>query len=166
VNNYLLILGEAEALVWVLEENRMAFAPHRRTEAAVLRRGDVLFLYSTRGAFHNPSRDRGRVIGRAEVRGPLVELDPPMALGGRVFTSACDLGLLELAPFGLGVELSPLVPRLDAFPDPASWSARMRRPLVAISQNDAGLLGRALAKRAGEPAAALPTYRRTRTRVA
>ncbi|HKF79950.1 MAG TPA: hypothetical protein VKB17_03920, partial [Thermoleophilaceae bacterium] len=64
---YLLILGEREALAWVLREQRMAFSARRARSASALTLGDRLLLYTTRGCFHNPTRDRGRVIGAGEV---------------------------------------------------------------------------------------------------
>jgi hypothetical protein len=55
------------------------------------------------------------------------------------------LDIETLAPFREGLELAPLVPRLRAtFPDPATWSVRMRRALVPLSDKDAKLLGAAL----------------------
>ena len=41
-----------------------------------------------------------------------------------------------LAPLRAGVELAPLVPRLNSFPDPRQWSARMRQTLVPLAAAD------------------------------
>jgi hypothetical protein len=38
------------------------------------------------------------------------------------------------------VELTPLAGQLDALPDAATWSVRMRRSLVPLSERDATLL--------------------------
>jgi hypothetical protein len=46
-----------------------------------------------------------------------------------------------LAPPHDGVELGPLAGRLDALPDPATWSVRMRRTLIPLSERDALLIG-------------------------
>ncbi len=58
------------------------------------------------------------------------ELDEPVRFGGREFSIGVTLRIELLAPLRDGVELAPLVKRLDAFPSPQSWSARMRRALV------------------------------------
>lgn len=138
--SYLAVIGEREALAWVLRESRMAFPATRRSEVDRLSVGDELFLLTTRGCFHNPGRDRTRVIGRAVVATPVVPLDPPVELVGRDFPRACDLQLTALAPYLTGIELRRLVPYLDAFPDSTTWSIRLRRALVPLSERDAELL--------------------------
>lgn len=50
------------------------------------------------------------------------------------------------------------MPRLDAFPDERSWSIRLRRPLLEISQADAALLRTLLSDVAGEPAQNIGAY--------
>lgn len=155
---HLLVIGERAALAWVLSEQRMAFSANRRTDAARLRIGDHLLLYTTRGTFHNPTRDRGRVIGEARVLAPVEPLPEPVVLDGREFPLGCPLAIERLAPLRSGVELAPLVPTLESFPDPATWSARMRRPLVPLTSNDAERLRRALREVAGPPEAVLASY--------
>jgi hypothetical protein len=56
----------------------MAFPSYRAREVAPLRVGDPLFLYTTRGCFHSPKRDRGRVIGIAEATSAAEQLDAPV----------------------------------------------------------------------------------------
>ena len=67
---HLLVIGEREALVWVLSEQRMAFPAHRAAEAVALAPGGLLLIYTTRGCFHNPTRDRGRVVRERRWRAP------------------------------------------------------------------------------------------------
>jgi hypothetical protein len=55
---HLLILGDRDALRWVLRNERMAFEAHRRKDVTRLAVGDTLFVYTMRGCFHNPTRDR------------------------------------------------------------------------------------------------------------
>ena len=146
-DSYLMVIGEREALAWVLRESRTAFPATRRPEVDQLKAGDELFLLTTRGCFHNPGRDRTRVIGHANVTTDVLPLDPPSDLVGR--TRGCSLEITSLAPYLTGVELADFVERLDAFPDKDHWSIRLRRPLVPLSSNDARLLRNALQKVAG-----------------
>ena len=155
---YLLILGEREAIGWVLREQRMAFPATPRAEVAALAPGDRLYLYSTRGAWHNPTRDRGRVIGTAQVDSPVRALDQPLELAGRTFHSGCELSVQSLAPYPQGVELQPLVAKLAAFPNPDTWSIYLRRALLRLPPTDARLLDRELRPLATTRAAALATY--------
>lgn len=153
VGTYLLVLGDREALGWVLRTCRMAFPARARHEVTALEVGDDLLIYSTRSCFGNPTRDRGRVVGHARVTSPVASLAAPVTFGGRGFARGCDLEILRLAPLGSGPELAPLVSGLDVFSDaPGAWSARLRRPLVALGERDAGLIRDAL-----EPVAAPPS---------
>jgi hypothetical protein len=109
--------------------------------------------------FDNPSRDRGRVIGEAGVESGVRALATPLELAGRNFTSGCRIAVRRLAPAREGVELAPLVPKLGAFPDSQSWSARMRRPLVPFPSADVKLLRNQLRRVAVNPDAVLDGYR-------
>jgi hypothetical protein len=142
---YLLPIADREPLAWIVREQVTAFGEHRRREASALEIGDVLFLYTTRGCFRNPTRDRGRVIGRAVVAAPAADVPTPPAFGNRTFPIVVRLSIESLAPLRQGVELAPLVSRLrSTFPAPATWSVRMRRALVPVDRQDAGVLERAL----------------------
>jgi hypothetical protein len=138
--SYLLVIGDAAPLAWVLAEQRTAFPALRRFQAAALEMGDELFIYTTRGCFHNPTRDRGRVMGLALVRSDVHDLASPVVFGERSFTSGCTLDIQGVAPLRDGVELSPLVPQLHAFPDARAWSARLRQTLLRLDEHDAVLL--------------------------
>jgi hypothetical protein len=137
---HLLLLSEREALAWVIQEQRMAFASHRAASARTLAVGHRLFLYTTRGCFHNPTRDRGRIIAEAVVGSSVTELADPIELAGRTFTVGCRLRIPRVAPLRTGVELAPLVPRLDSFPDAAAWTARMRQTLVPLAEPDISVI--------------------------
>ena len=88
--DFLLMIGEREPLAWILSQGTMAFATHRSREARQLVEGDRLFLYTTRGCFHNPGKDQGRVIGEAMVRTAVKLLDQPVEFGG----GSIPIGLL------------------------------------------------------------------------
>jgi hypothetical protein len=155
----LLVLGEAAAVEWVLVEERMAFSESWRTRlAASLGPGDDLLLYTTRSCWHNPTRDRGRIIGVAEVTSPVVTLKQPLKLANRTFTAGCDLVITGLAPFSSGVDLVPLVPRLRSFPNPETWTAWMRRPVVRLLPADSTMLHQQLQPMLGARTAHLLAY--------
>lgn len=155
---YLVILGEREAIAWVLHEQRMAFPSTPRREPGALEPGDHLFLYTTRGAWSSPAFDRGRVIGTATVRTRVARLDPPIEIVGREFHSGCKLSIDRLAPYREGLELQPLVPQLAAFPKKHAWSVYLRRPLLRLSEADAELIATRLEPLLLEPEQAVETY--------
>lgn len=142
---YLLPIADREPLAWILSEQRTAFPAHRAAEARRLAPADRLFLYATRGCFRDPTRDRGRVIASARVLEAAIELHEPAVFGGRSYPIGVRLEVESLASRADGVELAPLVHGLHAFPDPRSWSARMRRALVPLDQHDADLIAGRLA---------------------
>jgi hypothetical protein len=145
--SYLLVIGDREALGWILSASRTAFPSARRPEVRSLKEGDELFLYTTRSAFKNPTRDRGRVIGTARVDSNVAQLQQPVCFGDREFLVGCDLKIGPLRRFGEGVELAPLVSRLETFADSGqAWSIRLRRPLVRLTQRDATCLHQELVK--------------------
>jgi hypothetical protein len=156
----LCIIGDRDALAWVLTERRMAFPAGRASSASRLRVGDRLFLYTTRGCFKNPGRDRGRVIGSALVQTAVERFPVPVEISGRRFDLGCRLDVDGLAPFGAGVPLQPLAERLRVFPDAKTWSAWMRRALLFLPPADADLIASELADVAGPPKpAAIDGYR-------
>jgi hypothetical protein len=156
---YLLPIADRAPLGWIVRSQQTAFAEHRARDAARLQEGDRLFLYTTRGCFRNPTRDRGRVIGVASVVAPAREERPAVEFGGVEYPHAVDLRIEKLAPLREGVELAPLVPRLrETFPDPRTWSVRMRRALVPLAEDDAALLEREVDGAAAEYPAALGSY--------
>jgi hypothetical protein len=141
--SYLLVISDATPLAWILAEQRMAFPTGRKSQAA-LEIGDELFIYTTRGCFHNPTVDHGRVIALALVSSDVRDLAEPVVFNERHYTSGCTLNIQGVAPLRDGIELRPLVPQLHAFPDERTWSARLRRPPVPLDEHDAALLKRRL----------------------
>ncbi len=143
---YLIPIAEREPLRWIVTEQRTAFSTHRRREAEALHVGDRVFLYSTRGCFHNPTRDRGRVFGLASVAAEARATATSVEFDGRAYPIAVDLEIEALAPPRGGLELAPLVPHLRrTFPAPTTWSARMRRALVPLDEADAETIADLLA---------------------
>lgn len=155
---YLVVLGDRRPIAWVLSQQRMAFPAGRARSLADLPAGTRLVLYATRGAYHNPTLHRGRVIGLATTTSPVHTLDAPVRFGDREFTVGCTLKLEALTALHEGPELGPLAPRLHAFPKARAWSVYLRRPLVPLDAHDLRLLTRALEPGAGPPAHNISGY--------
>jgi hypothetical protein len=155
---FLVILGNRDGLRWVLRNERMAFRGRGVQAAAAIDEGDDLLLYTTRGCFGNPGSDLGRVIGLARATSTACAFDGPIKIAGRDFSSFCEIQLISLAERGEGVALTDHLIDLTVFPDRASWSAWMRRPLLALPTTDARLLLRALSPLAGPSERVLDGY--------
>lgn len=138
---FLVVIADRAAVGWILSESRTAFPSADKPEVWSLRPGDDLLLYTTRRAFGSPTRDRGRVIGTAQVASHVDVLENPVCFGGRQFPIGCDLELKLLVPYGSGVILADHVSDLDTFKDAgANWSLRLRRALLQLSEHDARFL--------------------------
>ena len=120
------------------------FSALRWSQAMALEVGNELLIYTTRGCFHNPTRDVGRVMGLANVTTRVRDLTEPVVFGERRYTSGCALDIQGVAALHEGVELSPLATELHVFPDAKTWGTQLRRPLVPLDEHDASLLKRHL----------------------
>lgn len=141
---YLLVLAEREAILWVLQNEQMAFPATPRREVSALQPGDELVLLTTRGAYHNPTRDRTRVIGTATVQSKVAQLNPEVEIAGRTFASGCQIKLETLAPYSTGPEIGPLAPQIHALHGEKNWGWLLRKPLVLLDESDVVLLKREL----------------------
>jgi hypothetical protein len=149
---YLMPIADREPLMWILRERRTAFPSYRRSDAERLAAGDRLLLYTTRGCFHNPTRDRGRVIGVATVKHAAKDLPEPIRFGEREFPIGVDFTFEMLVPRGEGVELAPIVGSLPkTFANPPAWSAALRRALVYFDDEEAEHIVRRLGNRSPTP---------------
>jgi len=158
--DFLLVIGDREPLAWILSEGMMAFPAHRSREAGQVLEDDRLFLYTTRGCFHSPGRDRGRVIGEATVTSAVCSLDEPVEFGDHAFPLACTLNITGLAPRDTGPEMIQMVGDLHLFPgaDPKSWGVRLRRVLAPLDRHDASVLHKHLARAMRPVAETRPGY--------
>ena len=158
VADYLLPISDREPLAWIVAEQRTAVGVHRRKEAEALEPGDRIFLYTTRGCFRNPARDRGRVIGIARVARAARTLDEPIRFADQEYPVEVALQIESLAPRRTGVDLAPLLDRLVSFPKGNAWSAYMRRALVPLAPRDGDTIAEALEGIAGSYEAAFASY--------
>lgn len=156
--SYLLIISNREALAWILSSQEMAFPELRGRSASLLRQNDNLLLYTTRGCFLNPARDRGRVIGHATVDSAVSVLEKPIEFGPRTFPLGCSLKIHALTPYGAGVDLAERVTEMHAFPNPSAWMVYLRRTLVVLDDHDFDLLLRALRQAAVSPRSVVEEY--------
>jgi hypothetical protein len=85
-------------------------------------------------------------------------LEKPVRFWDRDFRLGFGVRIEGVATPHDGVELGPLAGRLDAQPDPATWSVRLRRTLVPLPDRDADLLVGLLSPKLRRRAEVLPDY--------
>lgn len=142
---HLVVIGDREALRWVLESERIALPePRYASQPRSFVVGDELFLYTTRGCFRNPTRDRGRVIGKATLTSDMARSGQPVVIGGRSFPYMAALRIETLAPIGDGVDMAGIAEELSCFPKSDRWAMYLRRSVVPLSLEDKQLIDRLL----------------------
>ena len=112
----------------------MAFPAHRggRGEGSPLP-ATCCSILTTRGCFHNPTRDRGRVVGEATLAsavGPPGNSQWPSGVANNAI--GCRLAIDGVALRPARGRTRAIGPPPSAFPDPATWSVRMRRTVVPL----------------------------------
>ncbi|MCP2342986.1 hypothetical protein [Actinomadura rupiterrae] len=155
-NNYLLVVGDREGLAWILKEGRMLLPSKRNRAAGDIRSGDRILIYTSRGCFRNPTRDRGRVIAEVIATSDVAILADELKVAGKIFNRSCSFSIGKMAREGEGVDLAQHVAKLNTFPD--KWHTHIRRTIVPISGQDRDLLMDALERIAIPAEEALPSY--------
>lgn len=141
---YMAVVGDRKPLAWVLEQEKIAFPEQRyRHTFPHLKADDVVYLYATRGAFRNPSRDRGRVIARTVLTAELSRLENPVRFD-RPMPYQAPIIVEALAPLGQGLDLSSVIDIMTTFPIPERWAVYLRRSVLPITDGDARLFDQAL----------------------
>lgn len=141
---YLNIVSDREAIHWILSRQSTASGVGRLAAGRALEPGDRLFIYATRGAWRNPTRDRGRVIAVSEVAAVPMEPETTLMIAGREFELEVLLRIDRVAPYPTGVVLADHVDEMDLFPNKRAWSARLRTSLLRLTLHDMSILDRKL----------------------
>ena len=136
----LLLVSDHEPLAWVLTTNRYAIPSSRSASAP--RSGTDAFIYTTRGRFRNPGRDRGRVIGVAGSQTMRSKSIGPSSSADERPLRRVGLRVRSLVTYGEGVDLSAHLGELDFLPDDRSWCVRLRRSVIRLPNTDVRTLRR------------------------
>ncbi len=136
---WLWVFGEIDGLRWVLDHRQMAFRTHQARRAGRIRERDTAVLYVTRGAFHNPTRDRARLAGLAEVIGP-PEQGQSVEIIDREFQLLVPIQVTILLPEREGPEVAPVAGRLDRVKRPEVWGHYFRNSPIEMTEHDWTLL--------------------------
>jgi hypothetical protein len=101
--------------------------------------GDRAVLYTTRGAYHNPTRDEVRLVGVATVTGSC-EPAEVLEIAGREFAWACPITVALLLPDRQGPRVRELAARLDRVKRPEAWGGYFRSSPVEVNEHDWSVL--------------------------
>ncbi len=143
MSSWLFVLGQRDALAWVLEHKQMAFRDHIRADK--LAKGDRFAIYVTRGAMGNPTRDESQIVATGTLTTELVR-EPIEIAGeeyGRHLKFRFDVGPKNPRE---GLAFVPLVPKLTWISKKDHWMAYIRKALVPIPDEDFATIEAALKK--------------------
>jgi hypothetical protein len=136
---WIIVIGEQAALEWVLASERMGFRD--TTYVPHIDVGDRFALYTTRGAFHNPTRDESQIVALGEfaskVQHRAVKIDDCL------YPRSCKLHISAQLEPRHGLPFRPLVSQLNFIQSKHGWAATMRRTLVSLGPADYATIERA-----------------------
>lgn len=145
MNWWVWVFGEIEGLRWVLDRRTMAFPKHAARRLQRLAAGDRAVLYVTRGAFHNPTRDRARLAGAVTVTSA-VRAAEPVIIAGKPFTWLCEIEVDIVLPEREGPEVRHLADQLEFVRRPEVWGQYFRQSPISVSEVDFRRLEAAVAE--------------------
>jgi hypothetical protein len=128
---WIIVLGGVTAIEWVLANERMAVNPRVRT---LPEEGDAVAVYTSRGAYHSPSRDQAQILAIGLVAGAPTYRD--VTVGNETYAKSFPCTFNSVAPLRRGLPFLPLVPDLEFITKKQSWGGALRRPLVRIPDSD------------------------------
>ena len=129
---WLVVVGEREALRWIVKNKRMAFREYINTSEIAAR--DEMAVYVTRGAFHTPTRDQSQVLALGQFASR--PTPRPVTILGESYPTSVGLRLSQVLPEREGMPFKPLVPKMRFIKKKSGWAAYLRRSLVRITDED------------------------------
>jgi hypothetical protein len=140
----LIVLSNAVAASWVLENEAMAFRSSVRGRRPSP--GDRFAIYVSRGAHRNPSRDEAQIVAIGTIQSEAIER--PVTVAGQRYELICALSIDTQLPLRKGVPFRPLVNSLQFIRKKNGWASYVRRTIVAIPEADYDLISAAVRKAA------------------
>ena len=135
MNRWVWVFGEIEGLRWVLDRRTMAFPQHADRRVQRLAAGDRAVLYVTRGAFHNPTRDRARLAGVVTLASA-VRAAEPVIIAGQPFAWLCDIEIDIVLREREGPEVHRLADKLELVRRPEAWGQYFRQSPISVTEGD------------------------------
>lgn len=145
MSHWVWVFGEIEGLRSVLASGEMGFRLSASERVHQMSTGDRAVLYESRGAFHNPTRDRSRLRGTTTVVGAPRQGDPLEILGVR-FELFVPFEVDVLLPERSGPEFKDLVPEMEFIRKKDAWGAYLRPNPIRVAPADFGLMSEAVTK--------------------
>jgi len=129
---WLIVIGKSDALKWILDKKCMAFRAHVKAEE--LNKGDRFAIYTSRGAYGNPTLDESQLLALGTIASPVRAITQDVA--GETFAKSCAITIQDMLPLRHGVPFRVLIPQLKLIRSEREWPGVMHRTLVPIDEDD------------------------------
>lgn len=126
------VVGSRSALEYILDKQVMAFRSSVKTE--VLSAGMRFAIYTTRGAYGNPSKDRSQVLAIGRLVSGVT--DQPHSIGNELFPQSCQLRIEARLPWRNGLAFDPLVDELAFVGGRRRYASVFHRTIVKVPVAD------------------------------
>jgi hypothetical protein len=146
--SHLAVVNDRSALAWIARESCLAFPSTRRREALTIAPGDEIFLYVTRGAYHNPTRDRAQICAAFLAHRSAEALAAPILIAGREFLFLLPVVAQVVAAPRRGADFASMAESMEFIPAGCSWAPFLRRAIFLVPSHDAAVLRRELSRAA------------------
>ena len=135
---WLLVIGEVEALRWIIANGRTGFRSNTRSGGIAA--GDSFALYTTRGSYHNPNTCVSQVLGLGTFTSSVNDED--VVIAREHFPKSVPLAFASLLPERKGMPFVPLVPKLSFIRSKTGWAPYLHSALVQVPDSDMRLIVR------------------------
>lgn len=145
---WLIVLSDAVAATWVIENKTMAFRPTVPTHEIAV--GDGFAIYISRSAHKDPKRDEAQIVATGTIASPVT--DTKVQIARDTYSRTCGLRIEESLPLREGVSFRSLVGELSFIKQKEAWAAYVRRTIVRIPEEDLARITGAVRRKAKERA--------------
>lgn len=126
------VVGSRVALEFILDNEVMAFRAAVKTE--LLTEGMKFAIYTTRGAYGNPSKDRSQILALGRLVSGVT--DHPHSIGHELFPRSCQLRIEARLPWRNGLLFEPLIDELAFVGGRRRYSSVFHRTIVKVPVKD------------------------------
>jgi len=134
------VVSSQNALRYILDNSVMAFKPNVKT--GMLTEGVEFAIYTTRGAYGNPTNDFPQLLALGRLASDVEEV--PTTIDGATYPKRCRLSIDSQLPWRDGLDFRTLIDDLPFVGGPKRFPSVVHRTIVAVPEKDFAVIRRAV----------------------
>jgi len=134
--NVIFVVGSRPALEYILDNHVMAFRSSVKTD--MLEKGMRFALYTTRGAYGNPTKDRSQILALGRLSSGVT--GQAHSIDQELFPQSCRLKFELRLPWRKGLIFDPLVDELAFVGGRRRYASVFHRTIVKVPTDDYELI--------------------------